>query len=76
MHTNEDEESQTADESVGDLFWRDRTSGSSVEPHGCTHVVRNKIALVALENLSAYICVNLRLDSVFLSSRQFVSIRG
>jgi hypothetical protein len=28
------------------------------------------------EGASAYICVNLRLDSVSLSSRQFVCIRG
>src|ERR1700722_3026005 len=56
MHTNEDEEGQTADESDSDLFWRERTSASSVEPHGCTHIVRNKIDPVALENLSAYIC--------------------
>ena len=29
-----------------------------------------------LENLSAYICVNLRLDFFFSSSRIFVCIRG
>jgi hypothetical protein len=30
----------------------------------------------ALENLSAYICVNLRLDLFFFSSGPFGSIRG
>src|SRR5580700_3095810 len=36
----------------------------------------NWIHCVFLENLSAYICVNLRFDLIFLSSRPFVSIRG
>jgi hypothetical protein len=68
MHTNEDEESQTADESASDLFCRDRTSASSVESHACTHVVRNKIAPVALE-------IYLRTSAVGFCLLIFASIR-
>ena len=41
-----------------------------------TQITRGKIEETSFENLSAYAYVNLRFDLIFLSSRQFVSIRG
>jgi hypothetical protein len=48
----------------------------TADEHRLTQIRRSRTKDTSVENLSAYIRVNLRFDLVFLSSRPFVSIRG
>jgi hypothetical protein len=48
----------------------------TADEHRSAQIRPSKIKAAPLENLFAYICANLQFKLMFLSSRQFVSIRG